>query len=174
MNDFFNYKNLDNLYWGIIGSIITSTVTLLFSLISPFYLRNKLIMVFGFLSYFHKPALCIKGEWKARYNNKRFPNDSKKRAERLIQLKQVGNLVAGKSISENSNVKIEGRIVHDKYFYGSYQDKKDNTVFYGTFQVAYNHDNHKMIGKWIGFDNRGGDVIGYGDWIWEPFCEDYQ
>lgn len=172
MNILFNDKNLDNLFWGIIGSIITSLVTLLFSLISPFYLRHKLIMVFGFLSYFHKPTLCIKGDWTARYNNKRFPQKTKKSVERHIQLKQVGNLVAGKSILGKSNVKIEGRIVYDKYFYGSYQDKKDNTKLYGTFQVAYNHDNHKMIGKWIGFDNRGGDVIGYGNWIWEPDCED--
>lgn len=167
MNTFFDFNNFANWYWGIIGSVTTSVLALIVSSISSLKMRVSFIKFASFFSWIHKKNIPqISGGWRAEYKNENFV---KKEGCHYVMLYQFGKKVVGKSINK-CGLLIEGRIVCENYFYGSFLDCKAQGSYYGTFQVKIDRTKEpsKMIGKWVGYDYVGSDSISHGEWRWIP------
>lgn len=170
MNAFFDFGNLINWFWGIIGSVTTFVFTLIVSSISSLKMRVYFIKFVSAFSWIYKKNIPqISGAWSAEYKNQIFPE---KTGCHHVMLYQFGNKVVGKSIHKQG-ILIEGRIVCENYFYGSFLDCKAQGSYYGTFQVKIdrNADPSKMIGKWVGYDYVGSDAISHGEWKWNPLVD---
>jgi len=165
---------METFWWSIIASLIGGFLSSFIDIISPFYVRNMIII---FLSKFCsiRKETDLEKIWIAHHENDVYPD---KHGEKIIRLYQFGKHIAGKSVNPDKyHIKITGRIEYGIYLSGTFRDKKytgdgqEYSIHYGTFQVAFDSDSGKMIGQWLGFNSKGERIIGHGKWEWKPYKE---
>lgn len=160
-------EHITNLLWAIIDSIITGFLSFYLKFFSS--IKTKVRVIKTLHKLLGKPShnINLSGEWRAEYNNELYPYQPCI-AKQDVRLHQVGKIVVGEPIHENTNVYISGEIIFDKYFSGVYIDTKNGIDYYGTFQVIYKrtYSTQEMIGYWVGFDKTTNDRIGKGVWKW--------
>lgn len=149
----------------IVIIVVTSLTTLLLSLLIPLKIKVLFIkMISSFSGILTKqPILKIEGVWIADYTNEIFPG---KYGSHIVKLYQVGEKIVGESVGNKRRMIIDGKLVCNNYFYGSFIDYKANGIYYGTFQVKIDMIANEMRGKWVGYNSVGSDSISHGEWKW--------
>lgn len=149
----------------IVIVVVTSLTTLLLSLLIPLKIKVLFIkMISPFSGILTKrPTNKIAGVWKADYTNEIF---REKHGCHRVKLYQVGEKIVGESVGNNRRMIIDGKLVCNNYFYGSFIDYKVNSIYYGTFQVKIYMSANEMQGKWVGYNSIGSDSISHGEWNW--------
>ena len=160
-------EHITNLFWAIIGSIITGFLSFYLKFFSSIKTKVRAIKTLHILLGKPSHNINLSGNWRAEYDNELYPKQPCI-AQQDVRLYQVGKIVVGEPIHENTNVYISGEIIFDKYFSGVYIDTKNGIDYYGTFQVIYKQTDstQEMIGYWVGFDKTTNDRIGKGVWKW--------
>lgn len=154
----------NNILWEIVTIITTSLGTLILSLLTPLKIKVRFIKMISSFSWMTKESTPkVSGVWRADYTNENFPG---KYGSHNVKLYQVGEKIVGESIVNQRKILIDGKLVCDNYFYGSFLDCKACGKYYGTFQVKIYHQINEMRGKWVGYNYIGSDSISHGEWNW--------
>lgn len=159
--------DFNSIVCSIIAVLITTPITMWLTSMSPLKIRLFFIRLIHPFAWLRRCKPQINGIWDGVWvkgDNFDSPIDGRQGIQR-IRIYQFGNIIVGKSVMDDSDYIVAGEIKKYDVFNGTYYDPRDNTEYYGTFQVIY-RDENKMEGKWVGFNNDTKSDINTGVWIW--------
>ena len=105
----------------------------------------------------------VKGIWCAEYSYR--SRGVLKNEKQLIELRQFGNYVVGRSLTGQAHMnKLKGKVQLQMYFTGIWESPREREVYHGAFQCVVDVHGSNMKGKWLGFDSR--HEVEHGPWEW--------
>ena len=106
----------------------------------------------------------VRGLWHSTYI---YESESGiRKHDHLMELKQFGNQVVGKSLTGVSHqFKVLGEIYYQIYFTGLWESTVEGDITHGTFQCFIDNKGKSMDGKWLGTSRKHG--VNEGNWHWE-------
>lgn len=150
---------------GVIGAIIGLTITILYTRRFEIFFSKILKNRIG-----DKSNRDITGLWITQY---KYPsmdtsgNYFEKMETQFVLFWQTRGHVIGKSVDAGAHPEVfEGRVTKDRYFTGVYINTINHQDYHGAFQFIISIGKGRMIGKWIGFDNKAINV-NTGEWRWQ-------
>ena len=145
-----------NTFLWILGLFISVVLTLILQ--EPI---EGLVIRF-FAGILPRPKRSIDGIWqtiiKAQIGDDRIEHSH------LIELKQFGSHIVGKTLLEKKEVnnneqqfRMTGKIYSERFFTGIWESTKDRSMYHGTFLFSIHPNGKTITGKFLG--------IGYADQV---------
>lgn len=106
----------------------------------------------------------VRGRWKTQYSyldgGGRLVTFSDK-----VRLIQFGRYVWGwNNAATRHRYRVSGVIRKGNVFAGTWNSRRPEAIYHGTFQLAISAGGHHMEGKWLGYSSK--NSIRQGDWGW--------
>ena len=90
--------------------------------------------------------------WKSEYFYEEWENDKRPPNRHIIELRQFGNYVVGKSLigKESHIFRMRGKVYNGTYLTGVWESTMSGNIHHGAFQGRLNLSGDNMEGKILG------------------------